>query len=116
MRFAFLTAAFLMSAASAAHAVMAPAPDRPWLADNKTINAAVKDVHQAGIPAVGPHVADLEKALAGAKHSLEIAAAGDAKNVYVLVPDPGTTVPAPLQAEAKAAKKRLIVEPNPYLE
>ena len=111
MRFALLIS-LLTSAAYAA----APAPDYPWLADNKVINATVRDVHINGIPAVGPHVADLEKSLAGAKRALEIAAAGDAKTVIVLVPDQGDPAPDDVKKSAEAAKKRLIVEPNPYLE
>ena len=103
-------------AETGAYAAAAPAPDYPWLKDNKTINATVRDVHVNGMPAVGSHVAELEKSLAGAKRAMEIAAAGDAKTVIVLVPDPGDQAPDEVKKSAAAAKKRLIVEPNPYLE
>jgi tetratricopeptide (TPR) repeat protein len=94
----------------------ADAPDHPWLADNKTINATLAEVQRQGMAGVGPHVADLEKALGGAKRSMEIAAAGDADHVYAFVADPGDPPPDAAKAAADTAKKKLIVEPNPYLE
>ncbi|HTT98799.1 MAG TPA: hypothetical protein VMF58_12170 [Rhizomicrobium sp.] len=115
MRLVFLAAGLLLCGADVACAAT-PAPDHPWLADNRTINRTIADVHDGGIGAVAPHVADLEKALAGAKRSMEIAAAGDAGHVYAFVADPGDPPPEAAKAAADAAKKKLIVEPNPYLE
>jgi len=91
-------------------------PNRPWVQDNKTINLAVTDVHKSGMMALGPHVAALEKALAGAKHSMEIAAAGDAQLMYVLLADPEDSPTDAQRETADKAKKKLLSDPNPYLE
>jgi tetratricopeptide (TPR) repeat protein len=110
IRVVFLACILTASTANAAQ------PMRPWADDNKTINATVADVHKGGMAGVAPHVADLEKALAGAKRSMEIAAAGDADHIYAFVADPGDAPPDAAKAAATAARKKLIVEPNPYLE
>jgi tetratricopeptide (TPR) repeat protein len=66
--------------------------------------------------AVGPHVADLENALARAKQSIDLAAAGDKEHMFVLLNDPDDA-PTDAQREAAAkAKKTLLSDPNPYLE
>lgn len=114
MRSAVLAAGVLLCGAIAARA--ADAPNRPWVEDNKTIEATLADVHKGGMAAVGPHAADLEKALARAKDSIVLAAKGDDKTMFVLLNDPED---APTDAEQEAAakaKKTLLSDPNPYLE
>ena len=114
MRFVLFAGAvflFSMNGASAADA-----PNRPWVKDNTTISETVADVHRSGMTAVGPHVADLEKALAGAKESMALAAAGDAKHMYLLLNDPGDAPTVEQQAAADSANKTLLADPNPYLE
>lgn len=114
MRSVLFAGAILLSSVGSTSA--ANVPNRPWVADNKTINATVTDVQKGGMAAVGPHVADLEKALARARDSIAQAAAGDAKTMYVLLNDPDDA-PTDAQHEAAAnAKKTLLADPNPYLE
>jgi tetratricopeptide (TPR) repeat protein len=94
----------------------ADTPKHPWVEDNTTINVTVKAVQAGGMEAVGPHVADLEKALARAKESIDLAAVGDKEHMFVLLNDPDDA-PTDAQQEAAAkAKKTLLSDPNPYLE
>jgi tetratricopeptide (TPR) repeat protein len=114
MRSVLFAGAILVASANSVWAV--DAPKRPWVEDNTTISVTVKAVHSGGMEAVGPHVADLEKALARAKQSIDLAAAGDTENMYVLLNDPDDAPTDAQQEVAAKAKKKLLADPNPYLE
>jgi tetratricopeptide (TPR) repeat protein len=116
-RFAVLASVLLLSGANgvyAAGAPKAPAPYHPWDKDTKTINATISDVHKTGMSAVGAHVADLEKALAGAKHSFEVAAAGEGTKVYQLIDDTDDAIVPPNTKDKNG--KLIVTAINPYLE
>jgi tetratricopeptide (TPR) repeat protein len=101
------------STLSPAQSTPAP-PDHPWIKDGQLIRGVVDEVGKNGIMAVQPHAADLEVALAGARHSFEVAAAGDGDTTYALTDGPTDTLMALMGGTMNKDKKRTVAEPNPY--
>jgi tetratricopeptide (TPR) repeat protein len=88
--------------------------DQPWVKDNALLNATIADVQKGGMKAVAPHVAGLEQALAGAKHSFELAAVGDAKTTYALSDSPNAAVLDVTATATDKTKKSVTTAFNPY--
>jgi tetratricopeptide (TPR) repeat protein len=122
IRFAFLAAAIMAAApvaraddaAKAASAVQTKALDQPWVKDTALLNATIADVQKAGMKAVAQHTADLERALAGAKQSFEIAAAGGDKTTYALSDSPNRAVQDVMATATDKSRKPVTAAFNPY--
>jgi tetratricopeptide (TPR) repeat protein len=95
-------------------ATQAAAPGWPWENDNALLDATIKDVRKAGIAAVASHASDLEQALAGAVHSIELAAAGDGTTVYALSDNPTASIHEIMTTAADKTKKPVKAAFNPY--
>jgi tetratricopeptide (TPR) repeat protein len=80
----------------------------PWSDDETLIKQVMQDVQTNGVMAIDRRRSDMEQALAGAKHSTELAAAAG----YVLTDGLGDTLTA-LAAASKAGKTATAVA-NPY--
>ena len=94
--------------------VQSAAPDQPWVKDKTLLDATITDVQKGGIKAVAPHAAELERALAGAKHSFELAAAGDDKSTYALSDDPNEAVQDVMATAMDKMTKPVTAAFNPY--
>ncbi|MEI9929515.1 MAG: tetratricopeptide repeat protein [Rhizomicrobium sp.] len=105
--------AIAVDAPAAKQAAKPDAPAGPWVTDKVMVDGVAREVRKAGIQAVAPHVADLETALAGAKHSFERAASGDGGTITVLVDDRKMNEAPPPAADKT---KKVVVAVNPYLE
>jgi tetratricopeptide (TPR) repeat protein len=116
-RVALLSAAFALCtfSVSAAEAPVKPAdhPEFPWIKDSEFAEKVVLDIQKSGFDGVGPHVADIENVLAGARHAFEIAAAGDKDGTYVLTTDERGPALAPVQPDPK---RKAYTAFNPYIE
>lgn len=106
--------AYADDAPKAAPTVQIVAAEQPWVKDNALLDATIADVRQRGMKAVGPHAADLEQALAAAKHSFELAAAGDDKTTYALSDSPNAAVQDIMATATDKAKKSIVAAFNPY--
>ena len=108
--------AILASAAQAGEATAAASPGAaPWTDDLALINQTKADVQTGGILAVERHREQLEKALTGAKHSMELAAAARPTS-FVLTDGPADTLAALVLAttnKSSGATSTVAVE-NPY--
>ena len=80
-------------AAQADDAAQPTASATPWVDDLALINQTTADIQTGGILAVEGHREQLEKALAGAKHSIELAGAARPTS-YVLTDGPTDTIVA----------------------
>jgi tetratricopeptide (TPR) repeat protein len=101
-------------AAEAPAVVHNAAPNQPWVKDEALLEAAIASVHKGGLKAIGPHVPDLEAALVGARHSFELAAAGDDKSTYRLTDTPTEAMQALMSNAAEKSAKQILTAPNPY--
>jgi tetratricopeptide (TPR) repeat protein len=116
-RVALLSAAFALCAVSA-YAAEAPAhpvahPEYPWVKDSDLAEKVMNDVHAKGFDGVGPHVADMETALAGAPHAFKVARAGDKDGIYVLTTEELGPALAPSSPDPK---RKAFTAFNPYIE
>jgi tetratricopeptide (TPR) repeat protein len=118
MRFrsAFLSAGFVfLTSASFAADNSASTSAAPWVDDLALINQTRADVQARGIMALADHRERLEKALAGGKHSEELAAAARPTS-YVLTEGPADSLVAMMLAatdKPKDATSVVAVE-DPY--
>jgi len=87
----------------------------PWVDDQALINQTKADVQTGGVLAVEGHREQLERALSGAKHSIDLAAAARPTS-FVLTDGPADTLAALMLAttnKAPGATSTAAVE-NPY--
>ena len=111
----FVVAGGLASAAFAKDTAPVPqSPAQPWVKDNAVLNATIADIQKGGMKAIASHTADLEQALAGAKHSFEIAAAGDGKTTFELSDSPNASVRDVMATATDKTKKPVTAAFNPY--
>ncbi len=118
MRSVVLAAGVLLYGAFAACAAEAPAKPAeqvvfPWVKDSELAQTVADDVHAKGFDGVGAHVADMETALAGAKHAFEVARAGDKNGIYVLTTEEMGPALAPVSPDPK---RKAFTAFNPYIE
>lgn len=90
------------------------APDPPWVKDNALLDATIASVRKGGIKTLASRTAELERALAGAGHSLALAAAGDDKTTYALSDNPTASVHEIMAKAADKTRKPVTAAFNPY--
>jgi tetratricopeptide (TPR) repeat protein len=110
--------AFQLFGALAAQADDAAQPNvsaTPWVDDLALINQTTSDIKTGGILAVERHREQLEKALAGARHSIDLAGAARPTS-YVLTDGPADTLAALVLATADKSSglKNTVAVQNPY--
>lgn len=104
MRFLMLAVVALLSVATAAKADSAA----PWVDDQKLIDQVMQDVQAGGVMAVERRRDEMEKALANAKHTTELASAAG----FRLTDGPSDTLLAMMSASHDGKSATAI--PNPY--
>lgn len=113
-----IAAAAMRASAGYADGSASSAADRPWEADLELLHSVEADIQTKGILSVEKYRDALEKALGGAKHSAELAAAQTPVS-YVLTDGPSDTLTALLLATtakpAKATQVVAVADPYPMI-